>query len=380
MNKDLCEVIKNKLDQPHNKQIPSKTPFKSGVFGFLVNFIQLTAEKMKASRSFGELLEKSHYLFLELIKNFLNFYLDAKFKEFCLQYLLKINEQNNQISLPGDSSLKFHVNPPGENEQSSQETAFEIKLPGFSQTNEENSEPPLKLNLMQATDNDFSNENNEISQPLKINLGGNNNEIFSKETAQNNKESSQKFAEKINFNPINLPMNKVAKNSPTRKIIENSSLSKSSSEKVLIPVQKPTQKNENISPKSILRRANSAYNKTAPKFTSKDDSKLNYNERPLDYLFSKGAAKKNITEKEVKEFEDIPSPSEKANKEKDVEGSLLTRKLSNSLAVSISPKAKDSSNLGGNFSLNLKPQSLNDSMDSGSKKYKVVMINKSMSS
>lgn len=294
---------------------------------------------------------------------------------------MKINEQNKQISLPGDSSLNFHVNPPVQSEQNSQETAFEIKLPGFSQINEEeNSAPPLKLNLMQTADNDYSNENSEISQPLKINLG-NNNEIFDQATNQNNEESLNKFNEKKNFNPINLPPNKIAKNSPTRKIIENSSLSKSSSEKVLIPAQKPTQKNENISPKSILRRANSAYNKTAPKFTSKDDSKLNYNERPLDYLFLKGGAKKNTAEKEVKEFEDIPSPSEKVNKEKNAEAaSLLTRKLSNSLAVSISPKAKDSSNLGSNFSLNLKPQSLNDSMDCGSKKYKVVMINKSMSS
>lgn len=175
--------------------------------------------------------------------------------------------------------------------------------------------------------------------------------------------------------------------SPTKKPYDSASLTKSSSEKVLIPFQSTTApKNENISPKSILRRANSAYNKSVPKFVSKDDSRFNYNQSPLDYIFGPNSLKKKPSnEKEKpKEFEDIVSPSEK-NKDKSQEifSPSVPRKLSNSLAVSISPKSKDSTlGSGSNFSLTLKQQpaqSLDDSMDSSSKKYKVVMINKSLS-
>lgn len=190
-------------------------------------------------------------------------------------------------------------------------------------------------------------------------------------------------SKKKEFAPnINIPPNQLVKNSisPQKKIPENS-LSKCSSEKVLSPFHNINQ--ENVSPRSPLKRANSAVQqkRTLNKQSSQDDSLLNYNENPLDYIFKLQNLKKSESEKNnnVKEFEDIPSPGEKIKKPKTPElvNRNNMRRLSNSLAVSISPKAKES-NLSSSFSFSMNPQNLNESVDSALKKYKVVMI-KSMS-
>jgi len=167
------------------------------------------------------------------------------------------------------------------------------------------------------------------------------------------------------------------KSSPDRKSGDPmSSLNKSQSEKSL--AQKDEKKPEkNASPKSLLRRANSAYNKPTVKHSSQDDSVLNYNKNPLDYLFTHQNSLKEKESDKLKEYEDIPSPGEVIKKPKNsdlMSPSSLPRRLSNSLAVSISPKAKDAA-----LSFNLKSQHLNESTDSALKKYKVVMISKSMS-
>ena len=264
------------------------------------------------------------------------------------------------IELPGDNSLHFYVGT-SENEQNSQEKPFEIKLPGLSFSNDQEEQPePFKINLTASLGLDENDTSNQ-TMPLKIPFFTENQQDLPITDPNQNEDGNLK-----NSSP-----NRIRKSSPDKKLSENS-LNKSQSEKSLVQI---FEKKPETSPKALLRRANSAANKrhTNPG-ASQDDSKLNYNQNPLDYIFQNQQIKKSESEK-IKEFEDIPSPGEKIKTE-DKSNDSMPRRLSNSLSVTISPKAKDSHVA----SFSIKPSPLNESIDSALKKYKIVMISKSNSS
>ncbi len=270
---------------------------------------------------------------------------------------MKINEENQIIEVPGDNSMHFYIKTE-ENFEQKKEKPFEIKLPSFS---ENEPEEPFKINLTSSSNIDKNDDENLI-KPLKIDLFCENTKL-----PINNVEAMTQENTMIN------PQASNRKNSPDKKLGE-SSLNKCSSEKLFVNLMETK---SDISPKSILRRANSAYNKRIiHKKNSQDDSILNYNENPLDYIFNKPSSLKKSDSEKVKEYEDLPSPKIKKIENLVNSSSSMPRRLSNSLSVTISGEAKDS----GLSSFSIKPKSLNESFDSPSKKYKIVMLTKSLTS
>lgn len=261
----------------------------------------------------------------------------------------------------------------------SQEKPFELKIPLFGDSSQQNEQPsePFKLNLSLGFDENESS--NDPPMQFKIPL--------LPENPQKGDSDNKPLTDPRNP-PFKGPSNPLLpalfrKSSPEKKMGDMmGSLNKSQSEKSLAP-KIEIKLESTVSPKSQLRRANSAINKPTSKKSSQDDSVLNYNKNPLDYIFSQPGGLKKVesdkVDKTTKEFEDIPSPGEvKKQKLPDIlSPSSLPRRLSNSLAVSISPKNKERA-LGTELQFSLRNQALNESMDSGLKKYKVVRVVKSL--
>ena len=364
-------------ENPENRKIPSKTLFKKGFVGFFKHLITQIFERSKTSNIVKDQIEQSFSLFLTtfIIFPFLSIK-DVKFRDFCNSFIQKATEADKTIEVPGDSGLNFYVKGTDQSDQN-QEKPFELKIPLFGESTQQNEQPsePFKINLSLGFDENESS--NDPPMQFKIPLLPENS---AKGDIDTNTLTDPKNP------PLKGPTNPLLpalfrKSSPEKKIGGDmmGSLNKSQSEKSLAP-KIEIKLGNTVSPKSQLRRANSAVNKPTSKKSSQDDSSLNYNKNPLDYIFSHpGGLKKTESDKAdktTKEFEDIPSPGEvKKQKLPDIlSPSSLPRRLSNSLAVSISPTNKERAEL----QFSLRNQLLNESMDSGLKKYKVVRIVKSL--
>lgn len=286
-----------------------------------------------------------------------------------MNFIQKSTEADKAIEQPGDTTLNFHV---GE-ETTNEEVPFQIKLPLFSSNEgeDESQSEPFKINLSAALNPEDSESKPNDDPPFTLKIP-----IIPENPAPENSQP-QGLSELKGKSPLKSSTGPSMRRSSPEKKLGDGSLSKSHSEKAL--PQKREQMQEQNSPKSLLRRAKSALGKAPTKtFGSLDDSVMNYNRNPLDYIFPvKPLAVKSEAEK-VKEAEDIPAPGEvKKPKLQEIKSpSAIQRRLSNSLAVSISPKAKDSIAMTSS-GFSLKPH-LTESAESGLKKYKVVMLSKTV--
>ena len=366
------------MREPWKSQDPFQNAFQEGFRRFSEAFDKPDFRKIKNfEHSEGPVRAKSFPYLTNFIFFTFFFSKDAKFRDFCNSFIQKATEADKTIEIPGDSGLNFYVKGTDPSDQN-QEKPFELKIPLFGESSQQNDQPsePFKINLSLGFDENESS--NDPPMQFKIPLLPENP---AKGDPDNNTFTDPKNL-KGPSNPL-LPA-LFRKSSPEKKMGGDmmGSLNKSQSEKSLAP-KIEIKLESTVSPKSQLRRANSAVNKPTSKKSSQDDSALNYNKNPLDYIFSHPGGLKKVesdkVDKTTKEFEDIPSPGEvKKHQLTDIlSPSSLPRRLSNSLAVSISPKNKERS-LGNELQFSIRNQCLNESMDSGLKKYKVVRVVKSL--